>query len=198
MPSTDARGHEHGSGRVDPSDTGEPTGAPDDARRFPTKRGECVVGDDAVRIEGSRLGYLRNLRDSYWRSDEAWRKAVFLGIVVGVPLGALNPLFDGVDRFDLYVYGATAALVAVLAGYQRLVRGFTTTDRIPLSAVREVALVEGTRGVTRPRFVVRYDDDGRERRRYVHMPSPYTPDGGEAVERGRAAFAAAGVGVREE
>lgn len=168
-----------------------------DARRFPTKRGECVVGDDAIRVEGSRLGSLRNLRDGYWRSDDVWRKAVFLGTVVGVPLAVVNPLLDGLDRFDLYVYGAAAALAALLAGYQRLVRGFTATDRVPRSAVREVALVAGTKGLTRPRFVVRYEDDGRERRRYVQMPSRYTPEGDAALDRARAAFDAAGIDVRE-
>ena len=110
-----------------------------------------------------------------------------------MPVGVWTLLVDT----DPFVLGVVAVPILLVAAYQRFVRGFTTDDRIPLSAVRAVAFVEGAT-VTRPRFVVRYDRGGRERRPYVELPGLYTPDGEEAVERELDAFAAAGFDVRAD
>jgi hypothetical protein len=59
---------------------------------------------------------------------------------------------------------ATLAVVVVLAlaSAVNYWRGFTREDEIPLDERTHVTAVEGSKGLTRPRFVVTYERDGEQ------------------------------------
>jgi hypothetical protein len=61
-----------------------------------------------------------------------------------------------------------------------------------------VTPVRGTRGLTRPRFVVTYTVDEDTKRRYVPMPSLWLSYGEREFRRAAAAFRDAGIRIRED
>jgi hypothetical protein len=158
---------------------------------FRTKRGRCHVDDGRLRLDSSLRGQLRRYREGGRR---------FLWGYVGALLAGfgflLVELAAGDSRTVLLVCG-TAVAVVVVARVVNARRGFTTTDEIPLDAIDHVRPVRGTRGLTRPRFVVGYERDGEQRRRYVMMPSLWLPYGAETFRRAKETFRDAGLAVEE-
>lgn len=159
---------------------------------FETKRGWCVVEDDGLRLQGSTFGYLRNLYGGYWQRGSRRQRLLFAVTAVGLPLGIVGAVLSGPSLPALAV--ALAAYLA-FAAYQRVVRGFSADDWIPLSAIEDVRAVSGSTGLTRPRLVVRYRAAGNERRRYVMLPSRHLPGRGDALERAVALLRERGVPV---
>lgn len=163
---------------------------------FAVKSGSCRFEDGALLFDTSRLGYIRNLYEGYWR-EGGWYRLLFLGYVLA-PVFGLVSLALGYDETGPVAWYVLAAVVVALLGvwaYQRFGRGFTSVDRIPLDAIESVEAVEGTRGLTRPRLVVTYCEGDERRRRYVLLPSTYLPDGEDAFERACAAFRERGFAV---
>jgi|GEM_PF-1385009 len=173
--------------------------APD---RFETKRGECRIEDGRLVLDESVLGYLRNLSAGYWGADEWWRKAIFLGTALSIPIGVASiGLSVAGDSFDPVATatggGAVLAVFGVLTVYQRVVRGFTNRSTIPLDAIERVSFTRGTKGATRPRFVVTFVADGERRQRYVLLPSLYMPDTERVIEAAKSTFRAQGFDIHE-
>jgi hypothetical protein len=171
--------------------------APD---RFETKRGECRIEDGRLVLDESVLGYLRNLYAGYWEADEWWRKAMFLGTVLAIPIGAASiGLSVAGGSFDPVATaiggGAVLAILGVVTVYQRVVRGFTNRSTIPLDAIERVSFTRGSKGATRPRFVVTFEVHEERRQRYVLMPSLYVPDAEHAIETAKATFRAQGFDI---
>ncbi|MFB6108798.1 MAG: hypothetical protein ABEJ82_08175 [Haloplanus sp.] len=156
---------------------------------FRTKRGRCHLDGDALRLESSLRGQLRRYREG--------NRLLFWSYLLALcfRIGSVGwSLLAGEYRLLLLV--AVAALAVVGVGYaSNYVRGFTREDEIPVDAIEYVTAVEGTTGLTRPRFVVVYDRAGRTRRRYVMMGSTWLSDGEAEFERAKETFRAAGVRV---
>lgn len=183
-----------GNGEVAETTT-EPTASDGDEPpvRFETKRGECRFEDDELVLEESLRGYFENLRAGYWESDRLWHKFVFVGFVLALPIGTTIVAIGVVtsDRgvvAELWPVAVLAVLWALLYVVQRFGRGFTSTPRIPLDAIEDVTLASGSWPLTRPRFVVRFLEDGSLRKRYVLLPSLGMPHGEETLERAARAF----------
>ncbi|QGA83876.1 hypothetical protein [Halomicrobium sp. LC1Hm] len=156
--------------------------------RFETKRGECRIENEELVLDESRLKYLESLYSGYWQADEWWRKIVFLGIVLAVPTGVASIVLSALDgsldtRTVAVGLAVIVGLVAALQCYQRWVRGFTSRSTIPLDAITTVSFERGTLGITRPRFVVRYETADEESRRYILLPSLSMPHGEDVVAR---------------
>ncbi|MFB6250643.1 MAG: hypothetical protein ABEI27_02970 [Halobellus sp.] len=163
------------------------------ADSFRTKRGTAQFISDAVRFEESFVGYLRGLYRDYWRSDSWSQRVVFVGYVFG--------LFYGVGWFATTVASGDFGIVAIVVGVVlflwlvNLLRGFRSPDRIPLVDIESVTAVPGAKGVTRPRLVVAYIDDGSVRKRRVNLPSLYTEQGDAVYECAIEAFEERGIEV---
>ena len=165
--------------------------------RFETKRGHCRFEDDALVFDESVRGYVRNLYDGYRRSDEWWGKWVFLAYVLAIPIGLFSLAAGGSEIGDpsLTFLALLVGAYGLLYAHQRFVRGFTNADRIPLDAVTAVSLTRGSKGLTRPRFVVAFEDGDERRRRYVLLPSLYLSHAEETLERAVAGFEERGFDV---
>ncbi|MFB6101324.1 MAG: hypothetical protein ABEJ73_02020 [Haloplanus sp.] len=156
---------------------------------FRTKRGRCHLDDDALRLDSSLGGQLRRYREGsrlvFWS---------YIGILV-VGFGFLvAKLLAGDVRTTVLTVGAVGAVVAV-ARASNYLRGFTSADEIPRDAITHVTAVRGTKGLTRPRFVVTYEADGETKRRYVMMPSLWLSYGEAEFGRATEVFRRVGIPV---
>lgn len=199
MPSTETEDRPSAAGS-DPESESEPADESGSegptVRSFRTKRGRCVVDDTYLHVEESYWGYYRNLYDDYWAGG--WFGKVVVVGTAFVPLyglwAAYRLLSEPFGTPALVLGGLVAAFFAFSA-YRRVVRGYTSASRIPLRDVRAVRTNRGSKGLTRPRFLVEYDADGATRRRYLMLASLHTPDGEERFEEARRALDAAGLPV---
>jgi hypothetical protein len=158
------------------------------SQQFETKRGECRIEDGTLVLDESIVRYLRNLYDGYWKADSWWRKAVFVSYLFA-PVFGLGGLVDLIISPNKTVVLGVAVLIVVFLAivvYQRVVRGFTRVTHIPLDSITAVTAESGTKGLTRPRFIVTYQKNGSQRRRYIMMPSRVLPHGDSTFERARA------------
>jgi len=159
---------------------------------FRTKRGRCHLDDGRLRLESSLRGQFRRYREG--------NRLLFYTAVAGVlaSIGfVVGKLLAG-DLRTLLLVGVIAVLVAGIARASNYLRGFTTADDIPLAAIEYVRPVRGTKGLTRPRFVVAYTVDGDTRRRYVMMPSLWLSYGEAEFRRATETFRDAGLTIRED
>jgi len=158
---------------------------------FRTKRGRCHLDDGRLRLESSLRGQLRRYREGSRVLFVSY--LVVIAVAVGYPIVLVA---TGEYRTVLYWGGGIALILGVGYAINRW-RGFTRDDEIPLDAITHVTAKKGTRGLTRPRFVVTYASDEGTKRRYVMMPSTYLSYGEDEFERGEAAFREVGVPVEE-
>jgi len=111
------------------------------------------------------------------------------------PLGVVvASLVTGDFRRLLLVAGVVVAVVT-LGRLSNYVRGFTAETVIPTEAIDHVTAKRGTKGLTRPRFVVAYEANGETKRRYVMMPSLWLSYGDAEFRRAKATFRDAGIAV---
>jgi hypothetical protein len=160
---------------------------------FETKRGVARFTDDSIRFEESFRGYLRSLSQGYWHSDHWWRKAIVAGYVFALlflPVWIINAIRDGQYLLLTGMIGLFVVLRLITT-----LRGFRSPDCIPLAAIEAISATRGKKGVTRPRLILTYTDDGATHKRRVNMPSLYMDDGENAFERSLAAFEARGFEV---
>lgn len=160
---------------------------------FRTKRGVAAFRDDALEFDESVRTYVRWLYRDYWKSDSRWRKALFVGFALW-PVFALGWLVSALSDGRVSLVAGVCALVVVLwvIGY---VRGFRSPDRLPLDRIERVDATRGEKGLTRPRLVLTYRENGAIRKRRVNLPSLYTPTGERTFERAIKAFRERGFDV---
>lgn len=153
---------------------------------FRTKRGRCIVDDDAgeLRITGSWLGFFERYYEgsklmfavlvgwfcyvAYWvvTTEQFYRRAFFVGVVA-----------------------------LVIGGYAvDYARGYTRTNRVPLDSVMAAIPVEGG-PLTVPRIVVIYEGEGGIRRRRITLPSSLLSYTEDELERARRLFRDRGISV---
>lgn len=153
---------------------------------FRTKRGTAYFTDDAVQFEASFSGYVRSLYREYWQNGNWWHSGIFVGYALAFPIG-LWWVVSAVRGGDLLFLAVVISLIIVLRLANHL-RGFRSPDRIRLDTVEKVSATSGKKGLTRPRLVITYTDEGTSYRRRVNLPSLHTGGGETAYERAQTAF----------
>lgn len=155
---------------------------------FRTKTGRCLIDDDAIRLEHRSTGDLRNVYDGLIGGRGRLRRK---GLAWGVTLAMLAVVGAGVYFVPWFGAFLTLAIVAAFAVsyYRKRKYRFTDTDEIPLDAVESVAYRSGVPVLTRPRFVVRYREDGVTKRRYVMLPSGLYAETQDAIATAKRLFA---------
>jgi hypothetical protein len=159
---------------------------------FRTKRGRCYLDDETLRLESSLRGQLRRYREG--GRLFFWSYVVAMLTMVGVLVGQ----FLAGETRTLLLTGVAISGTILLARVTNRLRGFTATTEIPVDAIEHVTANPGTKGLTRPRFVVVYDADGETKRRYVMMPSRWLSYGEAEFRRAVATFRDAGIEVEGE
>jgi len=158
---------------------------------FRTKRGRCHLDGDTLRLESSLRGQWRRYREGGRLPALLMAGAVLAPLVVVV-----SALVTGDTRTLLLFVGVVVGVV-VLGRLSNHLRGFTAAEEIPVDAISRVETKRGTKGLTRPRFVVVYDADGETKRRYVMMPSLWLSYGEAEFRRAKETFRDAGIVVEE-
>jgi hypothetical protein len=150
---------------------------------FRTRGGQCRITDEAIHIDDSYIGRIKRHYDESRLLTLSW--LIF-------PLCILYFFVVG-DR-NVYALGLGLGIgLAVGGGYlafgytYNYVRDFTYDDRIPRNAIKTVKPVSGTKGVSRPRFIVKYERDGERKNRYIQMPSKFGY-GDEEFEKAKELF----------
>lgn len=153
---------------------------------FPTQFGRCVLDDESGELRLESDGWRTHLRRRYRRSRVTF--ALLVGWVLFVVWSLATASLDELR----WVLGFAVVAFGVLLVGARLL-GYAPTDAVALDDVTHVdASVDGS--LTRPRFVVHYDVDGRGRKARFTLPGKGTAgdDGAEAVRR---AFESRGIHV---
>lgn len=158
---------------------------------FRTKRGRCHIEGDQLRLDSSFRGQLRRYREGSRLLFASY--LVVLAVAVGYPV----VLVATGEGETLLFWGAGIVLVLGGAAALNRWRGFTSDDEIPIEAITHVTAERGTRGLTRPRFVVSYVRDGEPKRRYVTMPSTFLSYGEDEFELAKSLFRDAELPVEE-
>ena len=147
---------------------------------FRTRSGRCVVEDGEVHLEShglrGRLGrYYKNTKLAHKQRCE--RSLLRFGFVILLAMYGFGQLFYemlfGDRQFALLGVAIVVGALALLYGYlllrkliRRLFRGFTAERAIPTRAVESID-PRPQRLLREPHFVVRYNESGVERKRYV-------------------------------
>lgn len=172
-----------------------PTPSTDSPGSFPTKTGRCEIDGDALRLVEQPGGNVRTMYDGVLRRGPLWRRlglvVLYLGLFAGLALVVVTAPWTG------FVVAAAALALLGVSWYRSRRHGFTDDREIPLDAVDSVVAREGLPMLTRPRFVVRYDDDGERKRRYVLLPSGLYEGTDDAFEAGKRQFERRGIAVEE-
>lgn len=162
-------------------------------RGFRTKRGKCVVEDGVIRLESSMAGYLRHL----WHGNRLLFLFFMAGVVFAPAVLLLQVVAGNVSPAPLLLGAFLVLLVLLAVRVVYSLRGFTRDNEIPVDAVERVVAAGGTKGLTRPRFVVEYEEDGETRKRYVMMPSKWLSFGEEEFGKAKEVFGEMGLEVEE-
>lgn len=161
-----------------------------------TKRGSARFDDGSLQFEESVLGYGRALVRDYWHGGSRGQRAIVVGYLFGVLYGigvVAWRLGNGRWRLPALVVGVV--VVGWLIGYAR---GYRSVDSLDLDRIESVSATRGSKGLTRPRLMLRFRTDGDSRKRRLLLPSLYAVDGEAAFERAVAAFEARGIDVARD
>lgn len=155
---------------------------------FKTRSGQCWITDEAIQIDESYIGRLKRHYDETPLLALSW--LIF-------PLYVLYLLVFEDWEWDWYVLGLAGAGTYLAFGYASTpVRDFTYDDRIGRDAIETVKPVSGTRGLSRPRFIVKYKRNGERKHRYIQMPSKFGY-GNEEFEKAKKLFRSEGIPLEE-
>ena len=126
------------------------------------------------------------LVDRYWRDGRGTQKAIIIGYALA-SLSALVFLASAVLRQKVFLIATVVGAVALTWSFDRP-QGVRSINRIPLSVISDISVASGIQGLTKPRLVIRYTDDGHRRKRRVTLPSKYATNGHTAYTRARSMF----------
>jgi hypothetical protein len=132
---------------------------------FRTKRGTCSIAGGELRIDES-------YRDQFGRYCEGARDSKLGFVLVVVLFGYLFFSFAYIAlsaRWLLPVVFGVLAIVPLAYAIDYL-RGFRQAETIPLDAITETKVVNGTVWTHR-RFIVSYETSNQSRRRRIKAPS---------------------------
>ncbi|MBP1988313.1 hypothetical protein [Halolamina salifodinae] len=158
-----------------------------------TKRGQASFVDGTVRFQESIAGYVRALIRDYWHGGSLGQRGIvgayFFAILYGLGVLAWEL---GHARWRLPGLVVGVVVVGALIGRAR---GYRSVDSLDLDRIESVTATRGSKGFTRPRLVLRFQADGKTRKRRLLLPSRFAVDGDEAFERAVAAFEERGFDV---
>jgi hypothetical protein len=160
-------------------------------KSFRTRGGQCRITDDVIRLDNSYIGRIKRQYDENTLLSLLW--------VISIPLWVLY--FFMMSDWETVALGLGIALAVAGAyltfGYvYNYVRNFTYDDRIQRDAIEMVKPVEGTTGISRPRFIVTYEQEGERKNRYIQMPSKFGY-GDEEFETAKELFQSVGIPLEE-
>lgn len=158
---------------------------------FRTRGGQCKITEDTIQIDNSYVGRIKRHYDENRLLSLLW--------VISIPLWALY-LFM-MDDWEMLALGLGISLAVAGAyltfGYlYNYVRDFTYDDQIQRDAIETVKPVEGTKWISRPRFIVKYEQEGERKNRYIQMPSKFGY-GDEEFEKAKELFRSQGIPLEE-
>lgn len=147
---------------------------------FRTKRGRCILDTEAgaLRLTSSWRGQFKR----YYEGSKLIFAMMVLFFFIYVPIALLTA---GLQTL-LIILG----IILVIVGGGQLsnyVRGFTSTECVPLDEITAVEPVEGS-WWTQPRFIVSYATNKSEKKRYVILPSSHLSYTGEEFEKAKDLF----------
>jgi hypothetical protein len=159
---------------------------------FRTRGGQCRITDDAIHIDGSYVGRIKRHYDENKLLTLLWLIS---------PLYVVYFLIQ-VDR-DVYVLSLGLGIGLAVGGtylafgyVYNYVRDFTYDDRIQRDAIETIKPVSGTKGISRPRFIVKYERDGERKNRYIQMSSKFGY-GDEEFEKAKDLFQSVGLPLEQ-
>ena len=145
---------------------------------FRTKRGRCIIDDEALFLSSSWSGQFRRALEG-GALGKIWLISVTLLPVM---------LFLSVGQSGLVhvLMGAgIGALLLMISLVVNRLRGFGYDRKILRDDIESFTLVEGSKGLTNPRFILKYRKDGKIRKRYISLPSKLFGYVDEEVEKAR-------------
>jgi hypothetical protein len=162
---------------------------------FRTKRGRCILDDERLYLSSSWAGQMRR-----------YQEGGFFGKIMLVSLAALPVIIlfnlimvDGTEVLEGFGIGLGLGLGGILLAYLiNYFRGFATDRVIQRDAIESFKAVEGSKGVSRPRFILKFEKNGEKRNRYIMMPSKFLSYGEEEFEEAKDKLREEGFEVVEE
>ena len=147
------------------------------------KKGSCRFGSDRLMIDESLKNYFFNFMDM-WKQGFLKHKIIFSAAVFTLFFSlsfSFNVMLGATPTQLVFFITALMVVLLVSKGHS-LVHGFTREKVIEWGQIHEVKFNPGMKWVTCPRFIVRYVEDGEERKRYVIMPTHLIPGVDEDIE----------------
>ncbi|MFB6143802.1 MAG: hypothetical protein ABEJ98_00685 [Candidatus Nanohaloarchaea archaeon] len=157
---------------------------------FRTKRGRCVIDDGSVYLSSSLSGLLKR----YCEGGYFGKLLLFFYALLPVYL------FYAIWTADIYFVAGMGIGLVILASLYAVnyFRGFRYGSVFPRESVESFTAVEGSKGFTRPRFVMKFRRGDDLRKRYVMMPSKFLSYGEEEFEEAKRKLEQEGFEVRED
>ncbi|MFB6114813.1 MAG: hypothetical protein ABEK04_00865 [Candidatus Nanohalobium sp.] len=154
---------------------------------FRTKRGRCILDEDKMYLTSSFKGHMKRL----WEGNKVLLfgfSALYIWIGYAVVFG--------LDAAVLA--GAGLGLVLVAISYiTNHFRNFSSDSIIEKDNINSIKASKGSKTLTRPRFVVKFDKNGEEKNRYIMMPSLWLSYGSEEFEKAKEIFRDEGLELEE-
>jgi hypothetical protein len=154
---------------------------------FKTKKGRCIVTDDAIQLESPFLARFKRTYEG--------NKPLFTGVMLLFGYAVVSLV---VDRFIFWravaVWGIILGVIVIVVRHLYIVfSAQTLDDRIPLQVVTRVTLNE----LSRPVFFVHYERDGAAVYRAIPLPSSRYDYTEQEVATAKETFARYGFPVEE-
>lgn len=140
------------------------------------KKGKIVFGSDRLMLEETFSGHISNILDM-WREggrDERIAFSVTAFVFFFSLSSIVNFLILG-SPIQIGFFGILMMSALMLAWIHKLENGFTNEKFIQKSEINSVDFNPGMKWVTCPRFIINYQEDGEEKKRYVIMPTHLIP-----------------------
>jgi hypothetical protein len=165
-------------------------------KSYRIKKGSCLLSSERIMLEETLSGYVSHLLD-LWRDGDRSSRAAFVVSIFALFFSLSFVVNYLVVGSFIRVTFFTAGLLSVLALSEAHMRlyGFTRDKFIEKEDVQSVKFNKGIRWLTCPRFIVNYEEDGEEKKRYVVMPTHLLPGVEEDIDGLKAEFEDLGVEV---
>jgi hypothetical protein len=149
------------------------------------KRGKIGFGEEKILLEENYLDYFRNLYRELWKEGEHHHMLTLFLIVFAfsysATIFAAILFYLGIRQLVIFI-GTVLVVFGVIWTVQRL-RGFTTDLKIDYSDINTIRFVKGRNLITCPRFVIKYGEEGKQKRRYISMHSHMIPGVEDRIDR---------------
>jgi len=147
---------------------------------FRTNRGRCIIDEENLYLSSSWTGLFKRYLEGGIVGKVAFASLFALPFVLLLNLstGNISPFLDGILIGS--ILGGTLLASILLINY---FRNFSYDRVIPKDSINKVKVVEGTEGLSQPRFIVKFEKNGEIRNRYIYMPSKLLSYGKEEFNK---------------